>query len=89
MLHDLTVKFIYCVTFRVAIIDDSIKVVKLAVLVFSVEAGEVIGCHQVRSEGLARESDLARGGWRDAHYIGRVVHGAEDRKQAIFIFQHA
>ena len=45
MLNDLAIKFIDGIAFRVAIVNDSVKVVKLAVLALSIEAGQVICSH--------------------------------------------
>ena len=49
MLDNLTVEFADRVSFRVAVVYDSVKVVQLAALLFRVEACKVFGCHEMSS----------------------------------------
>lgn len=89
VLDHLAVQFGYRVSLRVAVVNDSVKVVQLAILLLGVEAGQVLGCHEMRPERLALESNLARGSRRHADYEWRVVDGAEDLKCVAFLLETA
>ena len=69
VLHDFAVELVDCVAFRVAIIDDSVEVVKLAVLLLRVEASQVLRGHQVRPQRPTVESNLAGCGRRHTNHV--------------------
>ena len=69
VLHDFAVEFVDCVAFRVAIIDDSVEVVELAVLLLRVEARQVLRGHQVRPQRPTVESNLAGCGRRHTNHV--------------------
>ena len=69
VLYDFAVELIDCVAFRVAIIDDSVEVVELAVLLLCVEARQVLRGHQVRPQRPTVKSNLAGCGGRHADHV--------------------
>ena len=88
VLDNLAVQLGDRVTFRVAIVDHSVKVVQLAILLLRIEAGQVLRCHQMRPQRAALESDLTRGSWGHAYYIRRVVNRAENLKGTVLSLAH-
>ena len=69
VLDNLAVEFGDRVPLRVAVVNHSIKVVQLAILLFCIETGDVLGCHQVSSQITTVISNLACGSWRNTYDV--------------------